>query len=84
MQVTTEGDTFIVAFHNPMDAVSWALHVQLALLQVAWPAVLLQHPLAKQDFGSDGKLLFKGLRVRMAINTGVPVDVIVCAYADSM
>jgi len=84
VQVTTEGDAFIVAFHNPMDAVSWALHVQLALLQVAWPAVLLQHPLAKQDFGSDGKLLFKGLRVRMAINTGVPVDVIVCAYADSM
>ena len=84
MQVTTEGDAFIVAFHNPMDAVSWALHVQLALLQLAWPAELLQHPLAKQEVGSDGNLLFKGLGFRMAINTGVPVDVIVCAYADSL
>lgn len=67
-----------------MDAVSWALHVQLALLQLAWPAELLQHPLAKQEVGSDGNLLFRGLRVRMAINTGVPVDVIVCAHVDSM
>ena len=67
-----------------MDAVSWALHVQLALLQLAWPAELLQRPLAKQEVGSDGNLMFKGLRVRMAINTGVPVDVIVCASADIM
>jgi len=66
-----------VAFHSPMDAVSWALHVQLALLQVAWPHELLQHPLAKQESGSDNKLLFRGLRVRMAINTGVPVEIIV-------
>ncbi len=84
MQVTTEGVAFIVAFHNPLDAVSWALHVQLALLQLVWPAELLQHPLAKQEVGSDGSLLSKGLRVRMAINTGVPVDVIVCAYSDSV
>ena len=70
-----------MAFHTPTDAVSWALHVQLALLHLVWPADLLQHPLAKQEDGSDGQLLFNGLRVRMAINTGVPVDVIVSPAA---
>ncbi|DBA71879.1 TPA: hypothetical protein ACH3X2_010926 [Trebouxia sp. C0005] len=47
--VTTEGDAFKVAFRNPMDAVRWALHVQPALLQLTWPAELLQHLLAKQE-----------------------------------
>ena len=55
--------------------------MQLALLHLAWPADLLQHPLAKQEVGSNGKLLFNGLRLRMAITTRVPVDVIVSPAA---
>jgi len=29
--VSTEGDAFLVAFHEPFDAVAWCLCVQLAL-----------------------------------------------------
>lgn len=29
-EVTTEGDSFIVAFHEAIDAVAWALHLQVA------------------------------------------------------
>lgn len=76
-QVTTEGDAFILAFHDPLDAVSWALQVQLALLEAPWPPEIYQHPLGKAVSGSDGKLLFRGLRVRMAIHTGIPDEIIV-------
>lgn len=64
-----------MAFHSPTDAVSWALHMQLALLHLAWPADMLQHPLAKQEVGSDGKLLFNELHLRMAITNRVHVIV---------
>jgi len=77
LQVLTEGDAFIVAFHDPIDPIGWALHVQLALLEAAWPSDLLQEPQAKAETCQDGKLLFRGLRVRMAINTGVPAEIIV-------
>lgn len=37
-EVTTEGDSFIVAFHEAMDAVAWSLHLQVgALAGLAWP-----------------------------------------------
>ena len=77
----TEKDTFIVAFHDPIDAIGWALHVQLALLEAPWPSDLLQQAQAKMETCQDGKLLFRGLRVRMAINTGVPAEIIVCSDA---
>ena len=83
LQVLSEGDSFVVAFHDPIDAISWALHVQLALMEVAWPLDLLQQPQAKMETCQDGKLLFRGLRVRMAINTGVPAEIIVGAAGQS-
>ena len=77
MQVTTEGDAFIVAFHDPIDAIGWALHVQLALLEAPWPPELLQHDKGRVETCPEGKLLFRGLRVRVAINTGIPAEIIV-------
>jgi len=77
--VLTEADMFVVAFHDPIDAIGWCLHVQLALLEAPWPSDLLQQPQAKVENCQDGKLMFRGLRVRMAINTGVPAEIIVGA-----
>lgn len=73
----TEADMFVVAFHDPIDAIGWCLHVQLALLAAPWPSDLLQQPQAKVENCQDGKLMFRGLRLRMAINTGVPAEIIV-------
>ena len=67
----------MVAFHDPLDAIGWALHVQLALLEAPWPPELLQNAQAKLETCPEGKLLFRGLRVRMAINTGIPAEIIV-------
>ncbi|GFR45632.1 hypothetical protein Agub_g7040, partial [Astrephomene gubernaculifera] len=46
-EVTTEGDAFLVAFHDPVDAVRWALLLQSSLLKLDWPPLLLEHPLCR-------------------------------------
>eukprot|EP00775_Hariotina_reticulata_P002698 gene2698-2998_t len=42
-EVSTEGDAFLVAFHEPFDAVAWCLCVQMALHNADWPQQLLMH-----------------------------------------
>ncbi|KAK9833200.1 hypothetical protein WJX74_009948 [Apatococcus lobatus] len=80
----TEGDSFQVAFHDVADAAQWALRVQQKLLVAPWNAALLQHPAAcirhmtipGSQPGEQNKtqkqevMLFRGLRVRMAIVYG--------------
>mmetsp|Transcript_16783 Transcript_16783/g.53106 ORF Transcript_16783/g.53106 Transcript_16783/m.53106 type:complete len:1478 (+) Transcript_16783:56-4489(+) len=40
-ELTTEGDSFILAFHAAADAAQYALHVQQALMCVDWPPELV-------------------------------------------
>lgn len=77
LQVTTQDGSVTVAFHDPIDAISWALHAQLALLEAPWAAELLDQPQARIGTCASGRTIFRGLRVRMAINTGVPAEIIV-------
>ncbi len=42
----TEGDSFTLAFHDPMEALRFASQLQLDLLQQDWPEDLLTSPLA--------------------------------------
>ena len=74
LQVATEGDAFTMAFHDPIDAIAWALNVQHRLLLLPWPAELLDHPECTKQSSGDGTgpAIFCGLRVRMAIHTGRP------------
>ena len=43
MQVQTEGDAFLVAFHAAEDAVAWCCATQQALLAANWPRRLERH-----------------------------------------
>lgn len=72
-EVTTEGDSFTIAFHDPLDAIQYCLAAQLELLQQDWPEDFESNEETATVVGKSGQLLFKGLRVRMAIATG-PVD----------
>jgi class 3 adenylate cyclase/GAF domain-containing protein len=65
-EIETEGDSFALAFHDPVDAFAFALKTQTALFEADWPDGLLQQPEAKEEIGA-----FRGLRVRMAIHHGV-------------
>eukprot|EP00899_Mesostigma_viride_P020171 jgi/Mesvir1/28155/Mv04717-RA.2 len=40
----------------------------------AWPYRLLSHPLGQEVVGRDGTLLYRGLRVRMGVHTGIPEE----------
>ena len=66
----TEGDAFFVAFHFAQDAVKWSLLVQQRLLHLPWPRELLDQP-AGAEVVKGGQLLFRGLRVRIGIHSGV-------------
>eukprot|EP01083_Nonionella_stella_P075837 206345_1 len=69
-EVKTEGDAFMVAFQNPLDAVLWSIAAQRKLLSQNWPEDILKVDAAKMETDSDGQLLFNGPRVRIGVHTG--------------
>jgi len=71
-EVKTEGDAFMVAFDSPLQAVKWALVVQDTLLEVDWPPEAYLHADAAEETDADGRLLWRGLRVRIGLHCGEP------------
>uniref|UniRef100_H3HE14 Guanylate cyclase domain-containing protein n=1 Tax=Phytophthora ramorum TaxID=164328 RepID=H3HE14_PHYRM len=69
-EITTAGDSFQLAFQCVRDAIGWCVSVQEKLLKAAWPAPLLKFDNASRVYDVWARLLFNGLRVRMAIHDG--------------
>jgi len=69
-EIKTEGDAFHLAFASPRDAVCFCMAVQRELLETKWPASLLRNPHTEEVLSPDGSLMFRGLRVRMAMHLG--------------
>lgn len=65
-EITTEGDAFIVAFHDPVDAISFALKTQKELYWADWPQKLL----SLSQASDDPQKSLRGLRVRIGIHHG--------------
>ena len=63
-EVKTEGDAFMVAFGSPVDAVRFAIELQLALHIASWPEAINTHPSSLAQPG------FHGLRVRVGVHAG--------------
>lgn len=81
-EITTEGDSFILAFHEVVDAAAFCLAAQESLLYQAWPAELLDQPESctiVRESGVSGKseVIYRGLRIRMGMHTGTPSSVMV-------
>jgi hypothetical protein len=70
-EVSFYDHAFTSAFATIEDAMNFTIAVQISLLHVDWPKPLLHHPLG-QEVSRDDTVLWKGLRVRMAIGAGVP------------
>lgn len=64
-EIEAEQGEFAFAFHDPVDAIGFALDSQHALFDADWPQELLRQPEAKEDVGA-----FRGLRVRIGIHQG--------------
>ena len=91
MQVYTEGDSFTGAFHDPADAVAFAVNLQLAMLHANWPAKLSEHPSSSEIASPqlpghpvDTPHVFRGLRVRAAVHCGIPTGIEVGYWQDDL
>eukprot|EP01065_Artemidia_motanka_P047583 TRINITY_DN7473_c3_g1_i1.p1 TRINITY_DN7473_c3_g1~~TRINITY_DN7473_c3_g1_i1.p1 ORF type:complete len:1548 (+),score=654.59 TRINITY_DN7473_c3_g1_i1:651-4646(+) len=77
-EVKTEGNAFMLAFHEPVCALRWCVAAQLALHGYErWPTGVLKRPEAKEVYQYDAEqrnyvVCFRGLRVRMGVTTGEP------------
>lgn len=65
-EITTEGDSFHLAFHHPLDALSFCLDCQHKLYNANWSKEILTLSNAK----FDAARAMRGLRVRMGLHHG--------------
>lgn len=72
-EVKTEGDAFMCSFEDVLSALKWCLQVQLDLLHESWPLEILECEDGKETYDQSGKLIERGLSVRMGIHCGTPV-----------
>jgi class 3 adenylate cyclase len=71
-EVKTEGDAFMAAFASGVAAVKFCVMAQHHLLKVKWPRELYTNLAACIQDDMKGRIIWKGLRVRMGIHTGQP------------
>ncbi|GMM29855.1 adenylate cyclase [Martiniozyma asiatica (nom. inval.)] len=73
-EVKTEGDAFVVSFPTPTSALLWCFAVQTQLLTTSeWPAEILNSDQGFEVRDNEGKLIYRGLSVRMGVHWGTPV-----------
>ena len=72
-EVKTEGDAFMCSFPTTLAALWFCMSVQKELLDLPWPLELLECEDGKEILDPRGKLIARGLSVRMGIHCGQPV-----------
>lgn len=70
-EVEFTGTGFILVFENLKDAMNWCISTQNTLMNLPWPKKLLENSMASVEISSSGKRIWGGLRVKMAIHSGV-------------
>eukprot|EP01102_Stenamoeba_stenopodia_P006607 TRINITY_DN1824_c0_g1_i1.p1 TRINITY_DN1824_c0_g1~~TRINITY_DN1824_c0_g1_i1.p1 ORF type:complete len:1536 (+),score=238.44 TRINITY_DN1824_c0_g1_i1:42-4649(+) len=68
--VNNDNDCFTVLFSDPLNAVKCAIAAQSELLELPWSKGLLEQDTASELRDENGKLIYRGLRVRMGIHSG--------------
>ncbi|KAJ6526967.1 adenylate cyclase [Mycena vulgaris] len=72
-EVKTEGDSFMCSFPTALAAVWWCMTVQVELLNVPWPLEILECADGKAIYDDEGRMIARGLSVRMGIHCGAPL-----------
>ena len=71
-EVKTEGDVFMCSFPTALASVWRCVMVLLQLLHERWPLEILECEDGKPAYDSQGRLIARGLSVRMGIHCGTP------------
>ena len=71
-EVKTEGDAFMVAFQDAIEAVKFCIDVQLKLYDAEWPEALLNTESLHGLSGVSEDGCFRGIRVRIGAHSGEP------------
>jgi adenylate cyclase len=67
-----EEGNFVCAFQRSLDALVFANELQLVLVELPWSAQLLGSPMACPHYSVGGRLVFRGLRVKVGMCSGTP------------
>ncbi|KAF6259953.1 hypothetical protein COO60DRAFT_1700595 [Scenedesmus sp. NREL 46B-D3] len=65
-----EPGKFTLAFKELEDAITWACHLQEELMYLSWPTHLLGMQECREQHDADGRLIWRGLRVRIGMAYG--------------
>ncbi len=57
-----------MTFQHTNNALEWCQEVQQELIRTEWPKELLEHPGAAEEWSTDDRLIYRGLRVRMGVH----------------
>eukprot|EP00002_Diphylleia_rotans_P006635 TRINITY_DN159_c0_g1_i7.p1 TRINITY_DN159_c0_g1~~TRINITY_DN159_c0_g1_i7.p1 ORF type:complete len:2480 (-),score=532.94 TRINITY_DN159_c0_g1_i7:244-7683(-) len=71
-EVKTEGDAFMITFSSVKNALNFCMQSQEMLIGCDWDSELLDHPAAQLE-SYNGRIIFRGIRVRMGIHYGEPI-----------
>eukprot|EP00026_Physarum_polycephalum_P006170 Phypoly_transcript_06211.p1 GENE.Phypoly_transcript_06211~~Phypoly_transcript_06211.p1 ORF type:complete len:603 (-),score=87.25 Phypoly_transcript_06211:16-1776(-) len=71
-EVKCNGEAFMIAFADTLQAINFCLRVQNALLKVDWSEAILAYPFTKEERTSRGVVLRKGLCFKMGIHIANP------------
>ena len=65
-----DGDRYRFVFADPAAALTWCLAVQTAMLRASWPEAALDLAACSEHRSPAGTLLFRGLRISLAMHAG--------------
>ncbi|GAX81930.1 hypothetical protein CEUSTIGMA_g9358.t1, partial [Chlamydomonas eustigma] len=66
---------YIAVFASPEAALVWCMAVQECAMYIRWPASILSF-WGEEEYGADGRLLFRGPRLKMGVCEGVPGSIV--------
>ena len=71
-EATTEADSFMVVFSDPVAAIRMCIAAQSELRAGNWPTELSSQPDAATVYAPGGRRISRGLRVRVGVHVGEP------------
>ncbi|EFC44887.1 predicted protein, partial [Naegleria gruberi] len=64
-EIKTQGDSFMVAFKDYLNAIRWMLRSQSELMKLDWPTNVMNFKETAFKVDKFGNIIFRGVRVRM-------------------